>query len=133
MADCEWAILCDYAFLDVNRKTCMIGAFDKIFTPNVPSVLHQSALTIKFIGESGELVNFKMEIVRPTGGQLAAFEGTVKLVDTGTAEMQINIVGLALPDYGVYAFNIYAGTALLKTITFLVDKPPQGASQVKQP
>jgi hypothetical protein len=129
MAECDWAILCDYAFLDVNRKTCLIGAFDKVFAPSVPSVLHQAALAIKFIGGAGEMVNFRMEIIRPTGGQLAAFEGTVQLAETGTAEMQTTIGGLPLPDYGAYAFNIYGGTALLKTLTFLVEKPPQG----KQP
>jgi hypothetical protein len=25
MAGCDWAIVCDYAFLDIGRKMCMIG------------------------------------------------------------------------------------------------------------
>jgi hypothetical protein len=126
MAECEWAILCDYAFLDLNRKTCMIGVFDKIFASSVPSALHQSALAIKFSGAANETVNFKVQILRPIGsGQLASLEGNVTLVETGTAEMQFNIVGLPLPDYGAYAFNVYSGDVLLKTITFLVDRPPQ--------
>jgi len=132
MAECEWAILCDYSFLDANRKTCIIGAFDKICTPMVPAVLHQSSLAIKFLGQPNTSINFKMEAVRPTGAQLIRFEGTVQLGETGTAEMQLNIAGLALPDFGPYAFNIYEGDALLKTITFLVDKPPQAAAQANQ-
>lgn len=128
MAECEWAILCDYAFLDVNRKTCMIGTFDKVFASKVPSVLHQSALSLKLIGNANENVAFKVEVARPAGGTLATFEGAVQLVDTGTAELQFNMAGLPLPDYGPYAFNIYSGDALLKTITFDVAPPPQQAA-----
>jgi hypothetical protein len=124
MAECEWAILCDYAFLDVNRKTCIIGAFDKIFTPAVPSVLHQSALAMKFVGQPGTPISFRIEAIRPTGAQLIRFEATVQMGDTGSAEMQINIAGLSLPDHGVYAFNVYEGDELRKTITFLVTQPP---------
>lgn len=28
MAECEWAIVCDYAFLDAGGKMCLIGIFD---------------------------------------------------------------------------------------------------------
>jgi hypothetical protein len=134
VADCEWAILCDYAFLDLNRKTCMIGTFDKVFTPSVPSVLHHAALAVKFSGAAGESVNFRVQILRPQpiSAELAAFEGSVQLVETGTAEMQFNIAGLPLPDYGAYAFNIYSGQALLKVITFVVDRPPQPVQQAPQ-
>jgi hypothetical protein len=118
VADCEWAILCDYAFLDLNRKTCMIGTFDKVFTPSVPSVLHHAALAVKFSGAAGESVNFRVQILRPQpiSAELAAF----------------NIAGLPLPDYGAYAFNIYSGQALLKVITFVVDRPPQPVQQAPQ-
>ncbi len=131
MAECDWAILCDYAFQDINRKACMIGIFDKVFAPAVPSALHQSALAIKFLGQSKETVNFRVEILRPTGTQLGAIGGVVQLSESGGAEVQMNIAGLALPDYGVYAFNIYSGDSLLKTISFSVDKPPQ--AQATQP
>jgi hypothetical protein len=125
MADCEWAILCDYSFLDVNRKTCIIGVFDRIMTANVPSALPHAALALKFTGRSGEQVNAQIQILRPTGGQLAAFQVGIKLPENGSIELQLNIANLALPDYGAYAFNIYEQAALLKTITFLVERPPQ--------
>ena len=44
MAECDWAILCDYSFLDVSRKMCLIGIFDKITAANVPATHHQAAL-----------------------------------------------------------------------------------------
>ena len=132
MAECDWAIICDYAFLDLNRKTCIIGIFDRIYSPSVPSGRIHCALAMKFLGQAGEALNLKIQIIRPTGAQLAAFEAAIKLVDTGTAEMQINMANVALPDFGAYAFNIYDGELLLKTITFIVDQPPKRPAQVNQ-
>lgn len=133
MAECDWAILCDYAFLDVGRKMCMIGAFDRVFAPAVPSALHQSSLAMKLLGNPNETVNFKVEIIRPTGGQLAAFEGSVQVAEAGAAEIQFNIAGLPLPDYGLYSFNIYVENELLKTAGFLVMQPPQAPAAQQPP
>ena len=126
MAECDWVILCDYAFQDVGRKICLIGVFDRVFTKAVPSSLHQSALAIKLIGQPSEHVAFRVEIVRPTGGQLGKFEGAVELSsDTGVAELQFGIAGLPLPDFGLYNFNIFVGDELAKTVGFLVMQPSQ--------
>ena len=129
MAECDWAILCDYAFQDAQRKTCMIGIFDRVFTPNVPTVLLQAALATKFLGTPGEQVNFRVEIIRPTGGQLATFGGNVMVAENGTLELQVRMAGLQLPDFGVYGLNIYAGQALLKNVSFQVAQPPQPTQQ----
>jgi hypothetical protein len=124
MADCDWAIICDYAFLDVGRKTCVIGVFDRIYTPVVPSVLHQAALAIKILGSPGEQVNFRAEIIRPTGGQLATFGGAASVPESGTVEIQVRIAGMPLPDWGVYGVNIYSGDTLLRNISFVVAITP---------
>jgi uncharacterized protein DUF6941 len=123
MAECDWAILCDYAFQDVNRKMCLIGVFDRIFTLKVPSVQHQSALAFKVVGDPAEHVTFRVEAVRPTGAQLANFEGAVDLGPTGTADVQFGIAGLPLPDFGLYNFNVFVGGELAKTVGFLVMRP----------
>ena len=64
MAECDWAILCDYAFLDSNRKQCLIGAFDNIFAANVPSGLPRAAVALKILGNPSEQVTFRLEILR---------------------------------------------------------------------
>ena len=133
MAECDWAILCDYAFQDVGRKTCMIGVFDRVFSPNVPSMLHQASLGLKLLGTPGEQLNFRVEIIRPTGGQLATLGGNVVIAENGTLEVQVRMAGLQLPDFGVYGFNIYAGDALIKNVSFLVTQPPQPAQQSSPP
>jgi Family of unknown function (DUF6941) len=125
VAECDWAILCDYAFLDASRKLCMIGVFDNVYSPNVPTQLHQSSLAMKLLGQPREEINFRVEIIRPSGGQLANFAGNVHVGDTGKAEVQFNIAGLPLPDFGLYAFNVYLADQLAKTAGFLLARPPQ--------
>ncbi|MBI4460471.1 MAG: hypothetical protein HY648_10495 [Acidobacteria bacterium] len=127
MADVEWAILCDYAFLDVGRKTCLIGIFSTIFTHAVPATQHQAAIVIKFTGEPNEVVKFRIEVTRPPtagGGTIASLNGEVKLGESGTSEFSGNIMGLPLPDWGIYAFNIYTDDKPPKIVGFTVAKIP---------
>jgi hypothetical protein len=132
MAECDWAILCDYAFQDIGRKTCLIGVFDRIFALTVPTVLIQAAIGLKLLGFPGEQVAFRVEIIRPTGSQLATFGGNVVIAENGSLEVQVRMAGLQLPDFGVYGLNIYAGEVLAKNVSFLVTKPPQ-ATQPSNP
>ena len=67
MPECEWAILCDYAFLDVNRKRCLIGTFNEIRTTNVPAHHPQAALALKILGEADEKAGVS---ARPGGDRL---------------------------------------------------------------
>jgi hypothetical protein len=136
MADIDWAILCDYAFLDVGRKTCVIGIFNRIFSKAVPAVHHQAALVVRFTGNPGEDVMFKVEIIRPlTSGQgaIGSFQGAAKLGDNGAGEVTTNIAGLPLPDYGDYAFNIHVGEKLVKVVTFSVVPLPEASGEGQAP
>lgn len=126
MADCDWAILCDHAFPDLNRKMCLIGIFDRINTIAVPTALHQSALALKIVGDAQEKVPLVIRILRPTGGSLGDVALEATLSDTGTAEIQLGMSGLPLPDEGVYTFEITSGDASLKAIHIAValqDRP----------
>jgi hypothetical protein len=127
MAECDWAILCDYAFLDSNRKQCLIGAFDRVFAPNVPSGLARASIALKILGDPNEQVSFRLEIMRPTGPQLLAAQGSAAIpAESSTADVQFNLVGVPLPDYGVYLVNVFVNDAASKQISFQV-MPPQPA------
>lgn len=129
MAKCDWAILCDYAFLDEKRKTCMIGVFDRIFTRGVPATHHQASLAIKLVGEAKEKVEIRIDIVRPNGGALATLKGGGELSEAGTTELTLGLQALPLPDYGIYAFNIYIGEELDKIIGMTVAPVPEQKAQ----
>lgn len=125
MATCEWAILCDYAFQDSGRKNCLIGIFDRIFVTRVPASHHQAAVVIKLVGEPQERVQIRLAITRPGGDALAEVGGQGQLSDAGTVELSLNLANLPLPDFGIYAINIFVNDALAKTATFTVTRPPQ--------
>lgn len=131
MAEVDWAILCDYAFLDVGRKTCLIGAFSQIFAAAVPATHPQVALVVRFTGQPQEQIKVRLEIVRPItagGGTIGSVNNEIKLGANGAMEFTTNIVGLPLPDWGDYAFNIHIDEKLGKTVTFTVAQIAKPAS-----
>ncbi len=125
MATCDWAVLCDYAFQDVHRKLCLIGIFDRIFAPAVPTTHHQAAFALKLVGEPKEQVRLRLEVVRPTGEVLARIDGGGELGEGGTAEIHMGMAGLPLPDFGIYAFNLYIGDQLARSLGVTVARTPQ--------
>jgi hypothetical protein len=120
MAVCTWAVLCDYAFLDAQGKTCLIGIFDRITTRGVPSVHGQAALVLRLRGEPNESVRVRVEVIRPTGAPQGRMEQEVQLTPQGESAVQLNIVGLPLPDFGRYAFSIAVNDETQQTIEFQV-------------
>jgi hypothetical protein len=125
MVECDWAILCDYAFLDVDKKQCIIGAFDRVFTTNVPTALPKASVAVRVIGNPTEHFRFKLEIIRPTGIELLHANGEVTIAESGSADIQFNLVNTALPDFGVYSVNIYMNDELARAVTFQVAVPAQ--------
>lgn len=134
MAECEWALLCDHAFQDVGRKTCVIGIFDRIFSVNVPAQHHHAAFVFKVTGDALEELVFKLEIVRPSGGTLGGFGGKIKLPPTGTSDVIMNLQGLPLPDWGVYTFSLHFNDEPVKNVGLTVSKrsAPKGPPRSKE-
>jgi hypothetical protein len=128
MATCEWVILCDYAFRDEGRKTCIIGIFDRVFTRGVPSSHPQVALVMRLHGDAGERVPVRVEIARPTGAGLAKLQADVDLGQPGRSDVHMNFVGLPLPDFGTYSINVYFADELVRTALFVVATPPSSAA-----
>lgn len=129
MAECEWLILCDYAFQAERGKLCLIGIFDRVFATSVPTKHHMAAVAFLLVGEPKEKVALKLEIVRPTGGSLLSLEMESQLGDTGVSRGNIGIGDLLLPDFGNYALQIYANEALIKTSTFTVQQTTPQSTQ----
>ena len=89
---------------------------------------------MKITGDAEEKVTFQVEIVRPTGGILGTLNGEGELGKAGTLEVNFNINGLQLPDWGLYMLNIHVNDATPKPLTFTVEKskPPSGTEAQKK-
>jgi len=82
-------------------------------------------LVLKLIGEPKERVHIRVDIVRPNGDVLGKIEGTGELGDDGTSQLNLGMRGLPLPDFGIYAFNIYIDDQFEKTIGITVARTPE--------
>jgi len=124
MADCEWAILCDYAFLDAQGKMCLIGIFNRVHARTVPTFHRQAMLIVQLAGEPGEDVRVKIEILRPTGTVLQGLEGQGTISPMGGAGIVLQLQSLQLPDWGRYRINIRLNDDLVATSGFNVETIP---------
>ena len=123
MADCDWVVLCDYAFPDHRGKLCLIGIFDVIYAPNVPAVHERAAVAFSVFGEPGERVELKLEIISPQGQVITKSPAQVfTLPDAGSAQGRIELRGLPLNDFGRYAMQIDLGPASTKATWFTLQQ-----------
>jgi len=124
MVECDWAVLCDYAFLDSGGKMCLIGIFDRIFAKTVPAIHPHAALAIQLRGDPNEPASVRIEIIRPTGASLARVEGSGVMSVQGGAGLQLNLSPLQLPDYGAYDCNVVVNDQRSYTAKFTVQPVP---------
>lgn len=132
MADCEWVILCDYAFAADGGKLCLIGIFDRVNAAAVPATHPAAAIAFGIIGEANETIDLRIQVVRPTGGVLLTLGGPAQLATSGTTRGSLMLKDITLPDFGNYGIHVYNGEELLKTMTFSVTEVP-GATRSPEP
>jgi hypothetical protein len=119
MAECEWAILCEYPFRDAQRRLGMIGIFDVVAFDELPQVLRHGWLNLKFRGRPGEQVDFAVRIFPPGAEVIDTPEPpAVTIGDGGSIEMSLDLQDLTLERFGVYEFEIlvHAQPALVTSL-----------------
>ena len=107
MAECEWAILCEYPFRDAQRRLGMLGIFDVIAVDALPQPLRHGWLNLKFRGRPGEQVAFAVRIFPPGAAVIDTPEPPpITIGDSGSIEMSLDLQDLTLERVGVYEFEI---------------------------
>lgn len=125
MADCDWIILCDYAFQATHGKLGLIGIFDMMFAPAVPITYPRVFIGFSIIGEPGEKGDAKLEIIGPTGQVVSSAKASFTLPDVGSAFGGLEVQGLPLTEFGRYAVQIDLGETVPKVAWFtLVQRTP---------
>ncbi len=123
MAECDWAILCDYAFQDSRGKMCLIGIFNNFNLPKVPAIHSQAALVVQLKGDPNEQFRARIDFVRPGGAVLQSMEGQGAISPLGGAGIALSLQALQLPDAGVYTINVYVNDEVSYVTTFTVHVP----------
>ena len=107
MAECEWAILCEYPFRDAQRRLGMIGIFHAIAFDALPQPLRNGWLTVKFRGEPGERVHFAVRIFPPGAAVIETPDPPALVIgDSGSTEMSLDLQDLTFERFGTYEFEI---------------------------
>ena len=104
---------------------CLIGIFDKIWATKTPATHAQAVIAFSLVGEPGEQISLKLQIIRPTGAVLNTFENKIVLPDTGSIRSSFEIRNMILPDFGPYAIQVDLGEGPPKAVSLIVQPPPQ--------
>lgn len=112
--------MCDYAFPAQHGKLCMVGIFDVIFVQDVPRTHPSAAIGFSIMGEPGEQVQMKLEIIGPSGAVLFTVEPDFVLPDAGNAFGHMPLPPLQLKEFGRYAIQIDVGSGAPKAAWFSV-------------
>jgi len=127
--------LCDAATIDVAGKLNVLGAFDTIWSGNMPAVYPQCtiALRVRFEGmERGEhrvTVNFVdvdgKHIIPSANGVI-----NINFSDeqrSGSANLVLNLQMLKLADYGEYSIDLTVDGRNMSSLPLFVRERKQGA------
>jgi hypothetical protein len=122
MAECEWVLLCDYAFPDQRGKLCVVGIFDNIFSGSIPVQHDRAFLAFSIVGEPGEDVRAKITIISPTAKVIASFQLNAILPEAGSAQGHIEIRALPLTEWGRHAIEVEFGDGVPKAAWFTLQQ-----------
>jgi hypothetical protein len=125
MAECDWIVLCDYAFQGHLGKVCLIGIFDLIFAPDTPIKHERAFIGFSVIGEPGENVLLKLEIIGPKGESLGKVAREFTLPDSGSAQVALEMKDLMLKNFGRHAIQIDLGDGQPKSAWFTLKQSPK--------
>lgn len=118
MAECEWIVLCDYAFMAAPSKVSVIGLFDVIWAHAVPVTHERAFVAFNILGEPGERVTVRLEIIGPNGLMIAQTQGVAVLPDSGGAKAFIELRNMTMTDFGRHAIQVDLGDGQPKSAWF---------------
>jgi len=128
VAECDWAVFCDYAFEDNRGKLCLIGLFQYIHAASFPASHPTLFFVVHLVGAPHERTEITVDVAGPGGRILTTLieKANVGLTVDGTANLLLNVSGQPLPDPGRYTFTIRTGSTVLRTATLSAAKIPSG-------
>lgn len=122
MAECEWIVLCDYAFVAAPSKVSVIGLFDVIYASDVPATHERAFIAFNILGEPGERVTVNLEIIGPTATTIAKAQAKAVLPDSGGAKAFLELRGMKLTAFGRHAIQVDLGDGQPKSAWFTLQQ-----------
>lgn len=98
----------------------MIGVFDTITVARAPTTHTRAVLAMEFKGDPSEVVEYRVQVLRPDRGELLATGGPIQLSSIGHAHLIMGMDNLTLPDIGPYEIRILLKGEVSKSVPFKV-------------
>ena len=129
----DYALLCDYVRLDAGAAHIIAANIDTLTASTVPVPHNLGILAVFLLAEDeiGAPHPFRVVARTEEGTELARINAEVRAGGPQAATLASwphrASVGLNFemlyPDYGVYAFDVFSGDELAKTLLFRVIRP----------
>lgn len=125
-------LICDSVIRDAEtQKKTLVGVFDQVWSPAVPLQLAGLGLYAKLVEGNGQYT-FKVRMVslRDESQLLEISTPGNWAVPEAPLEIGVNLLGIVIPEFGTYEFQLYADDIYLGRAVFRAAKlelPPPGA------
>jgi len=109
----DFAVLADYALVDQHGKLSVMGIFQHVWVPQLPTIYPRVHLVLRVRGRRTEIGEHRLRIrfAGPDGGEILGGEGAVQFGEppAGVRDVEaaaVLIFDLPLATAGEYAFTI---------------------------
>lgn len=122
MPSIQYAHLCEYARVDQSGTVSIIGIFDTIHLPGVPSSFPFLHVITNLRGQRGERFQFFTRIAAPDGTVIqSAPPVDIAIHQDDASANQINgYLGVVFPAFGVYSIEFVIDGTAVHTVPFRV-------------
>lgn len=132
MPNLEFALSCDYLFEDADRKTCIIGVFERIWADSFPARHPFFFVASRWTGDPGETFKQRARIVAPDDSEVVlTTEVRATIPPGGGTRVYNKFVEITFPQPGAYRIELLADDDVVGSISLdlsLRDQPADRAS-----
>ena len=129
----DFAFLADSAQVVGGKLYLVGGAFDTIWSPNLPVIHHGLSLPMKLLfspGEMGKKYNLEINIIDEDGKRIATVNGSLEIernpnLPPGWKQVFLtvmNFANLKFEKFGDYSFEIVADNFSLKSVPLRISQ-----------
>ena len=131
----ELFVTCDFAS-DQGGKLTLVGVFDRVAAPTLPAGVGNLGIGLRLRLEEPDLRaephKLDIRLIGPNDQPLANLNGALTTqrppgsdaaAEVGTAQIALNMVGAAFPNYGRYRVELWVDDRRLQAIPIFVTPP----------
>ena len=123
---CDLLLTCDQTILSKDNKISLIGIFDQIFLPEIPSSHPKLSLVGLLSGEPYTDHHLTLKLTNYPDQNISVNLGT-----TGKSNLVAEFINLPIRTSGIYTFSLFSGKTLLAQSHLSISKLPTSPARSK--